>query len=128
MKRIYQICIVVIFLAVTCLSSPAQDRTDKEELVFDFCYALQASMVCKDLKMRIDTERKIEKKVGSKMRGPAAPYGNACHAGLDAEFADENFENGNIKLCKKAWALYGCKGAKVPKLLYKIKGDYCVYE
>ena len=85
-------------------------------------------MVCKNLKMRIDTERKIEKKVGSKIRGPASPYNDACGAGLEAEFADENFEDGNKKLCKKAWTLYGCKGTKEPKLLFKVKGDYCVYE
>jgi hypothetical protein len=128
MKRVYQICVVGIILAFTCLGSPAEDKSDNEKLVFDFCYALQASMVCKNLKMRIDTERKIERKVGAKIRGPVSPYNDACSAGLEAEFADENFEDGNKRLCKKAWALYGCNGTKVPKLLFQIDGDYCVYE
>lgn len=122
-------CVVIAILAATCIVSTAGDKkTAKEELAFDFCYALQASMVCNDLKMRIDTEKKIEKKIGAKVRGPKSPYNSACMDGLNAEMEDENFADGNKKLCKKAWALYGCKGTKVPKLLYQINGDYCVYK
>ena len=78
--------------------------------------------------MRIDTERKIEKKLGGKIRGPESPYNKACVDGLNAAFEDINIKNDNKELCKKAWKLYGCGGSKVPKLLYQIDGDYCVYK
>ena len=121
---IYQICFIVIFFGATCLTSYAKDEKDESELVFGFCYALQASMICKDLKMRIDTERKIEKQVGKKIRGPKSPYNDDCMAGLNEAFEDEN-----KGLCKNAWKKYGCEGTEVPKLLFKTDGSiYCVYE
>ena len=123
-KRIYQISLIVIIIVATCLIAYANE---KSELVSDFCYALQAAMECDDLKMRLDTEGKVEKQVGGKIRGPKSPYNNACMAGLLKAFEDEN--NG---LCSIAWKKYGCSGSKVSRLIqenpFKIRnGVFCEY-
>ena len=128
MKGKYGFCIVIMVLGSTSVTSLAQDRSVNEALVFGFCYALQAAMVCDDISIRIDTEQKIERKAGGEIRGPASPYNKFCMGGLDAAFKDENIADGNKKLCKKAWEFYGCSGTKIPKLLYQRNGAYCKYE
>jgi hypothetical protein len=84
-------------------------------------------MMCDDLQMRVDTERKIEKQVGTKIRGPKSPYNEDCLAGLNKAFDYEN-----KGLCKIAWEKYGCNGSKVPRLIQenpfkKKNGIFCEY-
>lgn len=98
-----------------------------EDLVKDFCYALQATMVCKDLNMRIDTETKIEYKVGMKIRGPESPYNQACVKGLSLAFDDEK-----RGICSKAWKKFGCYGTTIPRLIQenpfrKSDGIFCKF-
>ena len=119
LKLISSSLIVLLFLG---LSSQKGNAKDPSELAFGFCYALQASMICNDLNMRVDTEKKIEKQVGAKLRGPQSPYNKDCMAGLDKAFEDEN-----KGLCKVAWEKYGCEGSEVPRLIFKKRGAYCIY-
>ena len=98
-----------------------------EALVQDFCYALQATMICEDLNMRVDTERKIENEVGMKIRGSESPYNQACMKGLTFAFKDEKHG-----ICSKAWKKFGCYGNKVPRLIQenpfrKKNGVFCEY-
>ncbi len=108
--------------------SNEQGRPLKHEaLVQNFCYALQATMMCKDLNMRADTERKIENEVGMKIRGPESPYNQACMKGLTLALKDEK-----RGICSKAWKKFGCYGNKVPRLIQenpfkKRNGVFCEY-
>lgn len=87
-------------------------KTKYAELTQKFCYALQASMLCDNLKMRIDTEGKITAEVGTKIRGPGSIYNNDCMDGLNQALEEEN-----MGLCTNAWKRYGCFGNDIPKLI-----------
>lgn len=107
--------------------SDQSDPLKHGKLVQDFCYALQASIVCKDLNMRADTERKIESQVGQKIRGSKSPYNQDCLIGFSKAFEDEN-----KGICSKAWKLYGCYGSMIPRLIQenpfrKRNGIFCEY-
>jgi len=97
------------------------------KLVQGFCYALQASMLCNNLKMRIDTEGKIENQFGIKIRGLDSPYYQFCLKGVSLAFEDEKHG-----LCSKAWEKYGCYGNDIPRLIQenpfrKENGVFCEY-
>lgn len=85
---------------------------DANELVFAYCYALQASALCKGLQMRLDTESKIEQIVGGKFRGPEGSHNQICMQAIMKADADE--KNG---VCRTAWDKYGCFGSERPRLL-----------
>lgn len=93
----------------------------KTELVSDFCYALQASAICQDLNMRLDTEDKVESLVGGKFRAPDTPYTYVCMTAITRADSDES-----KGLCRLAWQQYGCQGTKMPSLLYK-RDDFCKF-
>ena len=88
------------------------NEKDTEKLVSSYCYALQASAICKGLQMRLDTESKIEKMVGGKFRGPDGSHNQICFQAIMEADADE--KNG---VCRIAWEKYGCFGNDIPKLL-----------
>jgi|GEM_PF-5409930 len=83
---------------------------DKEELVSSYCYALQASLICKGLQMRSDTESKIEKIVGGKFRGPEGSHNPVCIQAIMRADSDS-------AVCRTAWDKYGCFGSEHPRLL-----------
>lgn len=85
---------------------------DHKLLVNQFCYALQASSLCDDLIMRLDTEGKIESIVGGKLRGSGSVYNKSCREGIELAF-DEKSKN----LCLNTWEKYGCSGNVLPKLV-----------
>ena len=100
---------------------------EPKKLVHEFCYALQATSVCDNLNMRLDTEGKVESQVGGKFRGPKTPFNNECMAGLNQAFEEEN-----KGLCKTAWEKYGCSGTEIPRLLQENpfrnrNGIFCKY-
>jgi hypothetical protein len=84
-------------------------------------------MLCDDLKMRIDTEGKIETYVGEEIRGPQSKYNKDCMAGLNKAFEEET-----KGLCSNAWRDYGCSGLDISKLLQENpsrnrNGVFCEY-
>lgn len=85
----------------------------KIQLVKGFCYSLQASLVCKDLSVRMDTEDKIDKIVGSNIRDKDSPYSKYCSDGMQQVDKD----GGSARACDKAWQSYGCHGKKIPTLV-----------
>lgn len=82
------------------------------KMVSKFCYALQASMLCDNLHIRIDTEGKINALVGESFRGPGSIYNSDCMEGLVLAMEDES-----DGLCVKAWNEYGCFGTDTPRLI-----------
>lgn len=109
--------IIVILLA---FASTAHAVEGKSEMAENFCYALQASMLCDNLKMRIDTEGKVKEVVGAEIRGPGSPHNQACLQGLSKAFEEENGG-----LCSNAWRDFGCSGKKLSGLIqenpFKVK-------
>lgn len=105
-------------------SSEHVSTQEVKHLVQAFCYALQASLVCENLNMRLDTEGKIENQVGGKFRGQNTQYNDECLTGLNSAEGKG--------LCKKAWEKYGCSGTDIPRLIqenpFKIRdGVFCTY-
>jgi hypothetical protein len=81
------------------------------EITTDFCTALQASGSCKTIRVRSDTEGKLETKFGYKVRGtPGTDVASIC---LKAMFEFK----GDAANCAKAWEDYGCKGRRHARLL-----------
>lgn len=77
----------------------------------DFCTALQAGGSCREFDMRVDTERKLERKFGYKIRGePGTDVSGICMKAL-TDF------KGSPADCKRAWEDYGCQGRKHARLL-----------
>ena len=103
----------ILLLGLTSLNSYAKDPS---ELVEAFCYALQVSMFCDDLKMGVDTEGKIEKQLGTEIRGPKSPYNKDCLKGLNK--ALDAYDAGKTN-CLDAWEKYGCSGSEVPRLIQR---------
>ena len=84
------------------------------DLIFGFCYALDASGNCSDLSVRLDTEGMVRDMVGQDFR--AARHA-ACLEGLGRAFSDR--EQG--VLCQNAWAHYGCSGSRTAGLSRKTR-------
>jgi hypothetical protein len=102
---------------------------ENETLVQNFCYALQAAGECEELQMRVDTERVIERRVGSKLRGVNSVYNEDCWAGLTRAFKE--VDEGN-DICSRAWREFGCHGKKEPRLIQqnsrlRPNGVFCRY-
>lgn len=84
---------------------------EEKELVYNFCYALQATAECDNLSMRLDTEAKIQEKVQvSEIRSSDSAFGDICTQGISDALKDKN-------ICKVAWEKYGCAGSVTPRLL-----------
>ena len=72
-------------------------------------YYLSASDLCDNLSMRVDTEEKLEKKLGIKdVREPMQSYYNGTQRAI------KNEHNG---LCRDIWEKYGCYGSEIPRLI-----------
>ena len=100
---------------------------EPEELVQEFCYAMQASFLCDNLSVRVGTREKIKKQVGGAFQKPGDPYAKECKAGLNKAFDDEN-----KGLCEIAWEKYGCYGKNIPRMLQENpfvnkNGIFCKY-
>ena len=123
--------IMVMALGIFVLGITSAQATD--DLIFGFCYALHASGNCGALHMRLDTEGKVEAKVGGEFRA-TGDHHPACSDGMLWAFEDqerwrraEGRELGEQRFCQQAWDDYGCSGAKVPGLLYH-RDAFCEYE
>jgi len=79
-------------------------------LVKSFGYALQASLLCDNLSMRVDTESKVKEKIGTDTA--QSIYKEDYLFGVNSALADEK---GN--LCKEAWLHFGCNGDVEANLL-----------
>ncbi|MCF9470879.1 hypothetical protein J8A00_21250 [Vibrio parahaemolyticus] len=124
--KFYGLGMLVLLLLIGLVADPVEQapavakgeaasvatNSESSPLVENFCYALQAAMMCDGLQMRIDTEAKIENIVGGKIRGPSSEYNQSCMAGLDMAFKQEN-----DGLCENAWRDFGCSGDKVKGLI-----------
>jgi hypothetical protein len=112
-----KVLIIGVLLASVSTANAAEG---KSELAEDFCYALQASMLCDNLKMRIDTEGKVKEIIGVEIRGPGAPHNQACLQGLNKAFEEEHGG-----LCSNVWRDFGCSGEKLSGLIqenpFKVK-------
>ena len=116
----------ILLITLLCLSFSSH-ADEKQKLIKGFCYALQASMSCDELKMRLDTEGKIEEKVGGKFRGSKSKYRGVCTSGLMKAYEEEG-----KGLCRNAWEQYGCDGSVESKLIqqnpFKLKNPIlCTY-
>jgi len=80
-------------------------------LVKSFSYSLQAGSICDNLNMRLDTEKKINDKIGTKARGGI--YNKDSMIGITSAIRDD--EEGI--LCEQAWLHFGCDGDIEAKLL-----------
>ena len=76
-----------------------------------FGYALQAASICEGLQLRMDTEKVVDSKIGSAVRGKDSQYGDAYQAGLFAAIDDGD------SACATAWEKYGCNGSVEPALI-----------
>lgn len=84
---------------------------DEKELVYNFCYALQATGQCKNLIMRLDTEPKIQKQLQVEdIRSPNSVFGDTCTQGITDAAQDKN-------ACAVAWEKYSCAGSVTPRLI-----------
>ncbi|WP_037586147.1 hypothetical protein [Stenoxybacter acetivorans] len=90
-----------------------------KEIARNFCYAIHAIGNCSGLNMRLDTEAKIDKLVGTNIREKGSVFEDDCLDGLIQANEDKN-------LCSNAWDRFGCNGKIMPKLLFK-KDDFCVF-
>ena len=93
-----------------------KEKLPHEDLVYGFCYSLMIDTAqdgCdKNYRIRVDTERKIENKIGFSPRGEDnKDYKKVCSEAFS--YVIEYKE----KACRTAWEKYGCNGSKVPKLL-----------
>ena len=126
-----------LIMLFTTDEAPSLPVSDKQEvlvateghklLVNQFCYALQATLLCDDLNMRLDTEGKIESIVGSKLRGVGSIYNENCKEGIKLAFDDEP-----KNLCLNTWEKYGCSGNVLPRLVQespftKDDGKFCMF-
>lgn len=90
---------------------PKEPTKEQKELVYNFCYALQATGECKNLIMRLDTEPKIQKQLQVQdIRSPNSIFGDTCTQGIADAVKDKN-------VCVVAWEKYGCTGSVTPRLL-----------
>jgi hypothetical protein len=80
-------------------------------LVTSFAYALQAGMLCDNLKMRLDTREKIENYIGTTTT--QSIYSQDYARGLNSAFED----NDKGILCEEAWKHFGCYGDVNPRLI-----------
>lgn len=98
MKRL-----VVVALALVASSTALADKalTPKQ-----FGIAMQAAGQCKELQMRIDTERKINASRSIPIRD-ADGYMDGLYYAMDNPDT----------ICDKAWVEFGCGGSKVKALL-----------
>lgn len=93
------------------LISPQEPTKEDKELVYNFCYALQATAECDNLSMRLDTESKVQEKVqASDIRSSDSAFGDTCTQGISDAVKDKN-------VCAVAWEKYGCAGSVTPRLL-----------
>lgn len=132
--------IVIIAVAILAFSFAQADAADVEgdearELVFSLCYAQHVHGNCMSLGigMRIDTQAKVEAKLGAVIDDDAR-LKDICWEGLSKALEDqerwrkdEGFESGEREFCRQAWDEYGCSGAKVVGLLYH-RDVFCKYE
>ncbi|MGE6780701.1 hypothetical protein ACQKFL_23980 [Vreelandella titanicae] len=93
-------------LAVAVLGLWSVTASAQEDLSYHFGYALQAAGICPELQVRIDTERKVDNKLGSSVRD-GAQYMDGLYAAMD--------DSSNA--CHIAWQRYGCNGNTEPRLL-----------
>lgn len=126
-----KILLVKLILAVALATEPANkieaDEARIKELVRNFCDALQASGVCDDLSMRLDTRKKVETIVGGKVGGPGGVHHSDCVAAMFA-WDGEN----EAAYCRRARKRYDCRGAVERGLLQDAitneKGVFCEYK
>jgi hypothetical protein len=126
-KFIFSAIVVFVFTEYSFANEETSNSKENKHLVKSFCYSLQAASICDNLNMRIDTEGKIEAKIGEKFRNQTSVYSSDCWAGLNKAFEEEN-----KGLCAVAWKKYGCSGTDIPRLIqenpFKIKnGNFCKY-
>ena len=113
-----------LFIGLASLNAYA---TEPRQLVYAYCYVLQASETCDNVDVKMDTEEKIEKQVGGKFREQKTPYSDECLAGMIKAVKDEG-----KGLCTTAWEKYGCHGSEIPRLLQENpfknrNGVFCKY-
>ncbi len=91
------------------LDIPPLPQNPHALLVRHTCYAFQSSLLCDDLKMRVDTQHIVEKTVGSQFRGPGGKYSEDCKNGIEEAL--------NGVDCPTIWRDFGCDGGVVPNLI-----------
>lgn len=102
---------LVLVLSSTGLTRVwGQEPTQRAE---EYCYALQASLLCDELKMRVDTQAKVEEKAGGLIRGPESAFKDGCMTGLMNAYADQD----EGELCQNAWRKFGCDGTAESSLI-----------
>lgn len=92
-------------LAVGLAAGTVTTSFANDELIKDFCFSLQASMICDDLRTHMQTESRIEAIVGGSFRSHPA-----CMAGLMEAFEEE--ESDPVMLCENTWRRFGCNGVE----------------
>lgn len=85
-------------------SKPVSHDKNHGTLVKSFGYALQASLLCDNLSMRLDTEDKIKEKINANTR--EGVYGEDYMFGFTTAITDD--KKGVV--CKEAWLHFGCNG------------------
>ena len=112
MKKI-SLLIVVFTLTITNANAKMSEKKIKD-LVFNTGYALQAGLICDNLKYLISTTKEVSDKIG--VANIRDDYKTIFYKGSEKAISDEQ-KLGRQGLCDKAWRLFGCNGKRTPKLL-----------
>ncbi len=102
--------------------SASEKSPNPEKLTYDYCYAMQASTQCQKAIMVMNTESKIDEKIGANARGKKSPYKDACSEGILKAIEDQKTKD----YCKTVIEKYGCNGSVEPRLL-QTKRNVCTY-
>lgn len=106
-------------------TTPTISEQEAEDLIYGFCYVMNAQGSCNNVRVIWGAEKRIEAKVG----GPFRERGNHHQACKDGAFQSvEDEERGGY--CETAWEHYGCFGTKTAGFLQLAptavsEGVYC---
>ena len=141
MVRQTLIAVLALSVVVYAPAVAGLEGEEVEQLIFGFCYALDASGKCGDLQVRLDTEGKVEAKVGRTIR-ERGNHHPACSQAIYQAFEDYealrraeggNYEAADQRFCQKVWDEYGCEGSRVARLIQRNPfgggdGPFCSFE
>lgn len=87
---------------------------EKAQLAYHAGFAMQAAMICGDLKWLYPTERELEARIGEKLRGPESRFSGRFIKGCE----DALTVSDRGVLQDEAWQRYGDYGRDYPGLVH----------
>lgn len=137
MRKILIVALMILVVGLGAAQS-VDAKSDKDrQLTFSFCYAQFGYGKCIQLglAMRMDTQAKVEAKLGAAIDDDER-LKSVCEDALLQEFEDYealrraeggDYRNTDLRWCEQLWNDYGCEGEKEAGLLYH-RDSFCKYE